>query len=90
MNNFKEHINERVAPTAGTQKKITQPLDRTAGAALKRSLNISVDGLDALAWKLEYQYKGIDPKAISQLRAYYKQGVKLQKNIIKAIDKAKN
>jgi len=90
MYNFKEHLVERVAPTAGTQKKITQPLDRSAGAALKRSLNLSVDGLDALAWKLEYQYKGIDSKVISQLKAYHKQGVKLQKNIIKAIDTAKN
>ena len=59
MNNFKEHLAEaRVAPTPATQKKLTRPLDRSAGAALKRSLNLSVDGLDDLAWKLEYQYKG--------------------------------
>ena len=40
MNNFKEHLAEaRVAPTPATQKKLTRPLDRSAGAALKRSLN---------------------------------------------------
>ena len=56
VDNFKEHLAEaRVAPTPATQKKLTRPLDRSAGAALKRSLNLSVDGLDDLAWKLEYQ-----------------------------------
>ena len=90
MNNFKEHLAEaRVAPTPATQKKLTRPLDRSAGAALKRSLNLSVDGLDDLAWKLEYQYKGVDPKAIANLKALYKQGLKIQRSVMSAIDKAK-
>tara|TARA_B100000809_G_scaffold101075_1_gene99666 strand:- start:1663 stop:1932 length:270 start_codon:yes stop_codon:yes gene_type:complete len=89
MHNFKIY-EARVAPSPETGKKISQPLNRAAGATLKRSLNLSVDGLEALAWKLEHQYQGVDPKAIADLKNYYKQGLKLQKNVSKAIDKAKN
>ena len=83
---FKDDVAEaRVAPSANLEK----PMTRGSAADLKRSLNISVDGLDALAWKLQYQFIGVDPKAISELKAMYKQALKMQKSVAKAIDSAK-
>ena len=83
---LKDDVNEaRVAPSANLSK----PMTRSHAADLKRSLNVSVDGLDALAWKLQYQFDGVDPKAISQLKATYKEALKMQKLVVKAINDAK-
>ena len=79
----------RVAPSQATQQKLEKPMSRGNAADLKRSLNISVDGLDALAWKLQYQYAGVDTKAIAELKAMHKQALKMQKSVAKAIDAAK-
>jgi|TARA_R110000744_G_scaffold3994_5_gene14794 hypothetical protein len=83
---LKDDVNEaRVAPSAD----LTKPMTRTHAADLKRSLNISVDGLDALAWKLQYQFIGVDPKAIAQLKALHKEALKIQKAVVSAIGSAK-
>lgn len=83
---LKDDVNEaRVAPSAD----LTKPMTRTHAADLKRSLNISVDGLDALAWKLQYQFIGVDPKAIAQLKALHKDALKIQKAVVSAIGSAK-
>ena len=83
---LKDDVNEaRVAPSAD----LTKPMTRTHAADLKRSLNISVDGLDALAWKLQYQFIGVDPKAIAQLTALHKEALKIQKTVVSAIGSAK-
>jgi|TARA_B110000305_G_C19287327_1_gene562359 hypothetical protein len=79
----------RVAPSADTQARLTKNMDRSSAADLKRALNNNVDGLDALAWKLQYQFAGVDPKAITELKAVYKQALKMQKSVAKAIDGAK-
>jgi len=83
---LKDDVNEaRVAPSADLSK----PMTRSHAADLKRSLNVSVDGLDALAWKLQYQFEGVDPKAIAQLKALYKDALKIQKAVVSAIGAAK-
>lgn len=83
---LKDDVNEaRVAPSAD----LTKPMTRTHAADLKRSLNVSVDGLDALAWKLQYQFIGVDPKAIAQLKALHKEALKIQKTVVSAIGSAK-
>ena len=79
----------RVAPSADTQARLTKNMDRSSAADLKRALNNNVDGLDALAWKLQYQFAGVDPKAITELKAVYKQALKMQKSVAKSIDGAK-
>jgi len=87
---LKDGVNEaRVAPSADTQARLTKNMDRSSAADLKRALNNNVDGLDALAWKLQYQFTGVDPKAITELKAVYKQALKMQKSVAKAIDGAK-
>ena len=87
---LKDDVNEaRVAPSADTQARLTKNMDRSSAADLKRALNNNVDGLDALAWKLQYQFAGVDPKAITELKAVYKQALKMQKSVAKAIDGAK-
>lgn len=84
-----EYSEARVKPSPETQKMLVKPMTRGAAADLKRSLNNSVDGLDGLVWKLQYQYDGIDAKAIAQLKATYKEALKMQKLVAKAIDSAK-
>ena len=86
----KAGMNEaRVAPSGDTQARLTKKMDRSSAADLKRALNNNVDGLDALAWKLQYQFAGVDPKAITELKAMHKQALKMQKLVAKAIDGAK-
>ena len=64
-------------------------MDKASAATLKMALNNSVNGFESVAWKLENQYEGVDPKAVAELRALYKQAKKIQKGIVSAIDKSK-
>ena len=67
----------------------TKKMDKASAATLKMALNNSVNGFESVAWKLENQYEGVDPKAVAELRALYKQAKKIQKGIVSAIDKSK-
>jgi hypothetical protein len=89
MQTFKEIILERVKPSPETRAKLVKPLDRKFAASLKLKLKIAVDELDALAWDLENRVDGIDANAIKELKAVYKHGKAMEKQLKAAIDKAK-